>query len=72
MNAVVMPMKGGGLNHPAREEISKEDQELLKRIEHATFEIAWDACRYLRDMKIAEVGARLYWMLIRHATQNGL
>lgn len=45
---------------------------MLKRIEHATFEITWDACRYLRDIKEAEVRAHLYWTLIRFATLNGL
>jgi len=68
----VMPGKGCGLNYPAREEITEEDQELLKRMEHATFEMTWDACRYLRDMKIVEVGAHLYWVLIRYTTLNRL
>lgn len=68
----VMPVKGGGLNYPAREEITEEDQALLKRMEHATFEMTWDACRYLRDMKIVEVAAHLYWVLIRYATLNQL
>lgn len=68
----VMPVKGGGLNYPTREEITEEDQELLKRMEHATFEMTWDACRYLRDMKIVEVAAHLYWVLIRYATLNRL
>ena len=68
----VMPVKGGGLHHPAREEFSQEDQELLKRMEYAAFEMTWDACRYLRDIKIVEVAARLYWVLIRFATLNRL
>lgn len=68
----VMPVRGGGLNYPTREEITEEDQELLKRMENATFELTWDACRYLRDMKIVEVGARLYWVLIRISTLNRL
>jgi hypothetical protein len=68
----VMPIKSGGLHHPAREEFSEEDQKLLNRMEHAAFEITWDACRYLRDIKIVEVAARLYWVLIRFATLNRL
>jgi len=68
----VMPIKGGGLHHPAREEFSEEDQELLRRVEHATFEMTWDACRYVREIKLVEVAARLYWMLIRFATLNRL
>src|SRR5439155_1740113 len=68
----VMPVKGGGLHHPAREEFSGEDQELLKRMEHTVYEMTWDACRYLRDINIVEVAARLYWVLIRFATLNRL
>ena len=43
--------------HPSRTEFSSDDQELLKRVEHATFELTWDACRYLRDLKLVEVCA---------------
>jgi hypothetical protein len=68
----VMPVKAGGLRHPAREEFSKEDQELLKRMEHAAYDMTWDACRYLRDIRIVQVAARLYWVLIRFATLNRL
>jgi len=68
----LMPVGGGGLLYPAREEISEDEQKLLERIEHATFELTWDACRYLRDLKMVEVGARLYWALIRFAALNGL
>lgn len=68
----VMPVKDGGVHHPAREEFFDGDRELLKRVQHATFEMTWDACRYLRNIKIVEVGARLYWVLIRFATLNRL
>jgi predicted GNAT family N-acyltransferase len=68
----VMPVKAGGFNYPSRALLSESDQELLKRIEHAAFEMTWDACRYLRDVKVAEVGARLYWYLIRFTTLNRL
>jgi hypothetical protein len=34
--------------------------------------MTWDASRYLRDAKIGEVAARLYWVLIRFATLNRL
>jgi hypothetical protein len=68
----VMPVKGGGFNYPAREPYSEGDLQLLKRIEHATFEMTWDACRYLRDIKVVEVCAHLYWYLIRLTTLNKL
>lgn len=68
----VMPVKGGGLNYPEREGISEEDQELLRRIEYAIFQLTWDACRYLRNREIVEVAAHLYWVVIRYATLNGL
>ena len=68
----ILPMGNGGLFHPSRKEISRNDQELLRRIEHLTFELTWDACRYLRDLKLVGVGAHLYWILIRVATLNGL
>jgi len=68
----VMPVGLGGLLHPSRRKISREDQKLLERIEHATFELMWDACRYLRDLEVVHVGAKLYWALIRFAALNGL
>ena len=68
----VMPVKGGGFNYPAREPFSESDLELLKRVEHAAFEMTWDACRYLRDIEVVEVCARLYWYLIRFTTLNKL
>jgi hypothetical protein len=68
----VMPVKGGGFNYPARKPFSESDVQLLKRIEHATFEMTWDACRYLRDIEVVEVCARLYWYLIRFSTLNRL
>jgi hypothetical protein len=66
----VMPVKGGGFNYPAREPFSERELELLKRVEHAVFEMTWDACRYLRDIEVVEVCARLYWYLIRFTTLN--
>jgi GNAT superfamily N-acetyltransferase len=68
----VMPVKGGGFNYPAREPFSERELELLKRIEHAVFEMTWDACRYLRDIEVVAVCARLYWYLIRFTTLNKL
>jgi hypothetical protein len=68
----VMPVTGGGFNYPARKPFSETDLELLKRVEHATFEMTWDACRYLRDIEVVEVCARLYWYLIRLTTLNRL
>ena len=68
----VMPVGFGGLVRPSREEISGDDLRLLERIEHATFELTWDACRYLRDLTVVKVGAHRYWALIRFATLNGL
>jgi hypothetical protein len=68
----LMPVGFGGMRYPARKEIPDEDVKLLVRIEHATFELTWDACRYLRDIAIVDVGARRYWSLIRFATLNRL
>lgn len=68
----VFPMKDGNSHHPARQKFTDEDLELLQRIEHFCFELTWDACRYLQDINIVEVGARLYWVLIRFATLNRL
>jgi hypothetical protein len=68
----VMPVKGGSFNYPAREPLSESDLKLLKRVEHATFEMTWDACRYLRDIQVVDVCARLYWYLIRFTTLNRL
>lgn len=68
----VLPINGGSYHHPAREKFTDDDLGILKRIEHATFELSWDACRYLRDIRIVGVGARLYWVLIRFATLNRL
>lgn len=68
----VMPDRGGGFHYPAREPFSEGDQELLKRVERATFDMTWDACRYLRDMQVLDVCARLYSYLIRCATLNRL
>lgn len=68
----VMPVKGGGFNYPASGSFSERELELLKRIEHAAFEMTWDACRYLRDIEVVEVCARLYWYLIRFTTLNKL
>lgn len=58
------------MQYPSLEEISKEDRELMKRAEYANFQITWDACRYLRDLAVVEVGAQRYWSLIRFTTLN--
>jgi hypothetical protein len=68
----LMPVGWGGMLHPARKKVSDDDQKLLERIEHITFDITWDACRYLRDLGVVKVGAERYWALIRFATLNGL
>jgi hypothetical protein len=68
----LMPVGLGGMLYPARKEISVGDQKLLERMEHLTFDITWDACRYLRDLAVVKIGARRYWALIRFATLNNL
>jgi len=68
----LMPIGFGGMHHPSRDEITNKDHALLERIGHATFEMTWDACRYLRSIELVEVGARRFWYLIRYATLNGL
>jgi hypothetical protein len=68
----LMPVGFGGMHYPARKEIPKEDVKLLERIEYATLELTWDACRYLRDIAIVDISARRYESLLRFATLNGL
>ena len=41
-------------------------------MEHAAHEITWDTCRYLRNMEVLDIAARLYWVLIRYTTLNRL
>ena len=68
----MMPCVAGGMQRRSSKEIGPEDRELMKRAEYANFQITWDACRYLRDLAIVEVGAQRYWSLIRFATLNRL
>lgn len=68
----MIPAVGGGMHHQCPKEISKDDRELMKRAEYANFQITWDACRYLRDLAVVEVGARRYWLLLRFTTLNRL
>lgn len=68
----LMPVGLGSVYHPSRNKITNKDQALLKRIGHSTFEMTWDACRYLRNIEIVEIGARRFWYLIRFATLNDL
>jgi hypothetical protein len=60
------------MNSPSWKEISAEGQKLLERIGHAIFDLTWDSCRYLRDIEVVEVAARLYWALIRFSALNRL
>jgi len=68
----LMPVGTGGVHHPSRTPITNQEQLLLGRIGHATFEITWNACRYLHNIEMVEVGAQRFWYLIRFATLNGL
>jgi hypothetical protein len=68
----MMPLAGGGLNRPAPRQLKKSEREQLKRIGDRVFEMTWDACRYLRDMSVAQVLAQQYWQLIRFAKLNCL
>jgi hypothetical protein len=68
----LMPVGTGGVHHPSRTAISDEEQALLGRIGNVTFEMTWNACRYLRNIEIVEIGAQRFWYLIRIATLNGL
>jgi GNAT superfamily N-acetyltransferase len=68
----LMPVGTGGAHHPSRTPISNDEQALLERIGYLTFEMTWNACRYLRNMEIVDVGAQRFWYLIRFATLNGL
>jgi hypothetical protein len=68
----MMPTVAGGMHHRCSKKITKEDRDLMKRAEYAIFQVTWDACRYLRDIAIVEVGAQRYWSLIRFTTLNSL
>jgi GNAT superfamily N-acetyltransferase len=68
----LMPVGTGGVHHPSRTPITNQEQILLERIGHATCEITWNACRYLRNIEMVEVGAQRFWYLIRITTLNGL
>jgi hypothetical protein len=68
----LMPTGTGGVHHPSRTPIADQEQILLERLGHLTFEITWNACRYLRNIEMVEVGAQRFWYLIRIATLNGL
>ena len=68
----LMPAGTAGVHHPSRTPITDQEQSLLERIGHVTFEITWNACRYLRNIEMVEVGAQRFWYLIRIATLNGL
>jgi hypothetical protein len=68
----MMPLAGGGMNRPAPRRISKTERAWLKRIGNVVFEMAWDACRYLRDLDVVTAASREYWCLIRFAKLNKL
>lgn len=75
VNAVlgeIMPISLGGMHHSNAREIPLEDQELLRRIEDATYELTWNACRYARDLAVVEVWTRRYCLLIRATALNRL
>jgi hypothetical protein len=66
----LMPVGSGGVSRKSREGISIDDERLLKRIEDAAFELAWDACRYVRDIHMVDIAAHRYWYLIRIVALN--
>jgi hypothetical protein len=68
----LMPVGTGGVHHPSRTPFSREEQALMERIGNLTFEMTWNACRYLRNIEIVQTGAQRFWYLIRLATLNGL
>jgi hypothetical protein len=70
--SALMPVGWGGMHYPSREEISRDDQKLMERIGHLTFEMTWAACRYFRDLAVVKVCARRYWELLRFTGLNGL
>lgn len=65
----MMPVGFGGMLYPSRKKAAKSEQQLLSRIEHRAFELTWDGCRYVRDMKLIEECARV---LIRFGRLNHL
>ncbi len=68
----MMPVRAGGMHHPASVPLSVGDQQLLKGIENVAYEVLWDACRYIRDPKILEIPIHRYWSLIRFTALNKL
>lgn len=68
----LLPIGFGGANHHSSKPITEDEQSMLKQIESHTFEMTWDACRYLRSLPIVEVGAGLYWYLVRFTKLNDL
>lgn len=67
----IMPHGNGGVSRPSREPFSEDEQELLRRVENAAFEMTWDACRYARDIQMVTIAAQRYWYLIRIMKLNG-
>ncbi len=70
--AEILPLQFGGLRAPARRKITKEDKDLVERVANAAFSICYDACRYLRDLKVLEEGAQVFYMALRYAHLNKL
>ncbi|PYP91842.1 MAG: hypothetical protein DMG65_05945 [Candidatus Angelobacter sp. Gp1-AA117] len=70
--AEIMFIGWGGLQRRSNKEISVEDQKVLKRVGHATYELTWDSCRYLRNLEMVRTCAHRYWALIRFAALNSL
>jgi len=54
----IFPFRDGSYHHPARQKFTDQDLELMRRIEYYCFQLTWDACRYTRDIKLVDVGAR--------------
>jgi hypothetical protein len=66
----LMPM--GSSHHCRHRATSAEEAGIIRSLGDLTFDITWDACRYLRDAAIVKIGARRYWTLIRFVTLNRL
>ena len=57
---------------PRPKPLSDAELEVIKGIANLAFDITWDACRYIRNPALVEIGARRFRMLIRLVAVNHL
>ena len=60
------------LQRPANRKPKKKDIRLLRQAIHIGSTMAYDAAKYLRDMRVAAAGANVLWEVLRFAHVNKL